>query len=401
MIKQNKADGKLRLVVRLAHDEQGEIGWLLWSDATARAVARGQGSLASVRAALAPYAAVNPAQVLVPATGIAFHQVSLSRRARRQQEQVIPFMLEDQLAADIEQLHFAVLEWRGEQAAVAVAAKALMRQWMAQCAELGIGVARLVPDVLALPLHDEGWSALREQDVWLFRQSRCRGMAAETSWLPALLNACAPLPPVCCYGDPPDYGLEWRQQPVADVLTLAAMGGNLPAVDLRQGEFAAPTPWRQGRATWRRIALASVCYLGLLATDAAWTHYQHYQQANYWRQESVRIYRQLFPAENNVVNPRVQMQQHLQRLTDDGHASPLAQQLAQLQRLMSRNAGVALQMLAYDGSRGEWRLDLRAAGYQELEQLQRQAAAAYQVTPGEMRQNSGGVEGRLVLRIKQ
>lgn len=401
MTKQNRADGKQRLIVRLSLDEQGEIDWLLWSDASARIVARGQGPVESVRAALASYSAVRPTLVLAPTTGIVFHQLNLSRQARRRQAQVIPFMLEDKLAADIEQLHFAVLAWRGEEASVAVVAKALMRQWTAQCAALGVDVARLVPDVLALPLHDEGWSALRERDVWLFRQSRCRGMAAETSWLPTLLNACAPLPPICCYSDPPDCGMGWRHQPVADVLTLAATADDMPAVDLRQGEFAASTPWRQGRGAWRRIALALACYLGLLATDAAWTHYQRYQQANYWRQESVRVYRQLFPAEKRVVNPRVQMQQHLQRLAAESRASPLAQQLAQLQQLMTRNAGVALQTLAYDGSRGEWRLDLRAADYQGLEQLQRQAAAAYQVTPGDMRQNNGGVEGRLVLRIKQ
>ncbi len=63
--------------------------------------------------------------VLVPSGRIAFHQVTLPHRTWRQRLQVLPFLLEEQLATDIEQLHFAILHQSGDRCDVAVVEKRL------------------------------------------------------------------------------------------------------------------------------------------------------------------------------------------------------------------------------------------------------------------------------------
>ena len=143
-----------------------------------------------------------PAWVLVPSGRIAFHQVTLPHRTWRQRLQVLPFLLEEQLATDIEQLHFAILHQSGDRCDVAVVEKAVMHRWLAYCGQLGVREVRLLPDVLMLPLAAEGWSAVRLADQWLFRRDRYAGMTVESSWLTHFLSLTAPSV-IESYSEPP------------------------------------------------------------------------------------------------------------------------------------------------------------------------------------------------------
>lgn len=399
----DKRGREQRLVLRLPSDDAQPVRWLLGAADGQRSVARGSLPTGETDPELMRHIAAYPALVLVPATEFVFHRVTLPRRALRQVRQVLPFMLEEQLATDIDQLHFAVLQQQGDICEVAVVDKRRMRHWLARCEQLELRVLALLPDALALPLVNNGWSAVREERVWLFRRERNVGMAAEPSWLAALLAASRPLPMIHCYSAPPEEGetlADWRPQAPQDLLQLAAAGDPYRGADLRQGEFSKTSPWRTGIRPWRAVVLALTVYLLLLTGDAALSHYRLWQQAEHWRQESVRVYRQLFPAEKNVVNPRVQMQQHLQRLQPSSDSAALGAQMHQLQQLLADSGDVAIHALAYDASREELRIDLRAASYSALEQFQRRAAQRYRLQPGEMKQGQGGVESRLVLGIR-
>ncbi|AHG18852.2 general secretion pathway protein GspL [Chania multitudinisentens RB-25] len=387
-----------RLVLRLPSDDTQPVLW--------RFVAAGrqrQGSLAvgETDHELAGLLAAHPAWVLVPASEFAFHRVALPRRARRQSLQVLPFMLEEQLATDIERLHFAILQQSGDECDVAVVEKSAMHQWLARCEQLGVRIQTLLPDVLMLPLAADGWSAVHLNDQWLFRREAYAGMMVESSWLPELLAAWAP-PVIESYSAPPAPMInvsEWRVQPPQDLLQLAAESEVYRGADLCQGEFTRSSPWRAKLGAWRLVILALVGYLLLLGADAGLSHYRLWQQAEHWRQEGKRVYQQLFPLDKNVVNPRVQMQQHLQQL-QPAEQGGFTAQLRQLQQLMADNTAIQLQAISYDASRKELKVDLHAASFQTLEQFQQRAGQHYRVQPGEVKQNPNGVESRLILGIQ-
>ncbi|HHQ6536009.1 TPA: type II secretion system protein GspL [Serratia fonticola] len=387
-----------RLILRLPSDETQPVLWYF-----ASAGGHQQGSLAmgenddQLVSLLARY----PAWVLVPASELVFHRVTLPRRARRQRLQVLPFMLEEQLATDVERLHFAILQQSGDVCDVAVVDKSLMHQWIARCERLGVQVQAMLPDVLALPLAADGWSVVSLNDQWLFRREKHAGMIVESSWLSEFLAVWAP-PAIESYSAPPALTAsppEWRVQPPRDLLQLAAEGVHDSGADLRQGEFTRSSPWRTRLRPWRTVMMVLTGYLLLLCVSAGLSHYRLWQQAEHWRQESVRVYQQLFPADKKVVNPRVQMQQHLQQLQPIEQAGVVAQ-MRQLQQLMAENSAIRFQALSYDAGRKELKVDIQAASFQALEQFQVAAGQRYQVQPGEIKQNPTGVEGRLTLGIK-
>lgn len=411
-----RGSDKPRLIVRLAGDDS-DVEWLIAHGREGRVVTQGQGSVAQLRERLAGYPGIHTAPVLVPTTAVTFHSLTIARQARRQLQQALPFMLEERLAVDVETVHCAVLAWEGDRATVAVVAKSKMVHWMALCDALAIKPDVILPDVMALPLPISGLSALCHRDLWLFRHTTGEGMAAEQSWHAALLAALPQANPDDepdaqendtdqemsvlhggSYSHPaPSVGI-WASQPATPLLQLAAQAPTLSILGLDQGAFAPARGWRNGWNAWRGVAALAGCYLLLLLADAVWQHYQLYQQAANWQQESVRVYRQIFPAETQVVNPRMQMQQHLQQAAGERDTPRLLQSMNRLQALLGENQDIRLTTLAYDGNRREIRLAYSAPAYPELEQFQQQAETYYQIQHGEIRQNGTRVEAQMTLK---
>ncbi|WP_375055055.1 type II secretion system protein GspL [Zobellella sp. DQSA1] len=391
-----------QLVVRLPADDCQPVLWLHGTE-NGDIVAQGSLQPGVSDPALAALSVRLPTRVLIPASECVFHRVLLPPRARRRVRQVVPFMLEEQVATDIERLHFAVLMQNREHCHVAVVDKSHMRRWLACCEQLGLRMDTLLPDALMLPPAAAGWSAVRLDDQWLFRREHDAGMAVESCWLPELLSAWPEPVVIHSYSTPPageTLAGEWHALPEQALLQLAATQPLERGKDLRQGEFAQGKVRRQPLRPWKAVIFALSAYLLLLTGEAGLAHYRLWQQAEHWRQETVRVYRQLLPQETHVVNPRAQMQQRLRQLETWAQTPGLGIQIRRLQSLFAQNSAVTLHALAYDAARAEIRLELQANAYQELEAFQHLAEQHYRLRPGEMKQGGGRVESQLVLEVK-
>ena len=338
----------------------------------------------------------HPAWVLVPASDCAFHRVTLPAGARRNAQQALAFLLEEQLATEIEESHFALIHRDKSDCAVAVVGREKMRAWQAWCEGLGLNVLALTPDALALPQNPTGWSAVRCGEQWLFRCETCSGMAVETPWLGELLVHWPDLAPIACYSPPPDIAAPWQPLPVQDLLALAASNPQARKICLRQGNFAAkrrpPTPRR-----WRPTIVATLALLLLWSGNRLHDHLALARQADAAVQASRDFYRQWFKAEKNLVNPRLQMQQHLRRLESVSARPALISRLGALQQIIAETPGIRLRTLSYDAGRNALQLEISAVSSQALAQFSQRARAGFRVQTGEMKPRADGIEGRLTL----
>ncbi|ELB7346095.1 type II secretion system protein GspL [Klebsiella michiganensis] len=338
----------------------------------------------------------HPAWVLVPASDCAFHRVTLPAGARRNAQQALAFLLEEQLATEIEESHFALIHRDKSDCAVAVVGREKMRAWQAWCEGLGLNVLALTPDALALPQNPTGWSAVRCGEQWLFRCETCSGMAVETPWLGELLVHWPDLAPIACYSPPPDIAAPWQPRPVQDLLALAASNPQARKICLRQGNFAAkrrpPTPRR-----WRTAIVATLALLLLWSGNRLHDHLALARQADAAVQASRDFYRQWFKAEKNLVNPRLQMQQHLRRLESVSARPALISRLGALQQIIAETPGIRLRALSFDAARNALQLEISAVSSQALAQFSQRARAGFRVQTGEMKPRADGIEGRLTL----
>ncbi len=177
--------------------------------------------------------------------------------------EALPFAIEEYIAAPLDKVHIAL----GAETApgvwlAGVVDHGLMAQWLMRLAEAGLERARLVPDAMALPVPGAGsWSVDLAGDRALVRADDGSGFAVPLALLEPAWRA-AGEPACIAYGDPlpPQFAAAqaaFESQPLA-VRLLA------PAIDLRQGRYAAPR--RPFNPLWKRIAL--VAGLGALAHGA-------------------------------------------------------------------------------------------------------------------------------------
>ena len=206
---------------------------------------------------------VGPAIVLVPSEHVLLTTVALPLPTPRRRAEALPFAIEDRLAQPLSATHVALGEVLADGLYLAGAVSHdVMRRWIGALTEAGLTRAAIVPDALALPVPAAGgWSVDLAGGRALVRTNDGAGFALPLAHLEAAWRAAGE--PVCvAFGEalPPVMA-----GAISD-LAVAPLAARLvaPALDLRQGSYAAPR--RALSPLLRRIAL--VAAIGVVAHGA-------------------------------------------------------------------------------------------------------------------------------------
>ena len=264
--------------------------------------------------------------VLVPAADLLLTEVAIPSSNRQRVRKAVPYALEDLLAQDVEDLHFA-LGSRTDDGhwPVAVAARARMEYWLENLREAGILPDRVLPEPLALPLAAGMVSLLVEDGRVLLRDQRCSAQALSTDALPDILALLAgraegapPLQVWHCAGELPDMSENFTldmQDCEQDGLGVLAKGAANPepSIDLLQGAYSRKEHYGQLWKPWRAAA-------ALLLVSVLVGAVQQGLQYRSLRAESAelkagieKLYLETFPG-GRMVDARVQMEQQLKAL---------------------------------------------------------------------------------------
>jgi len=315
-----------------------------------------------------------------PGPQIRLLELDVTREEKRHLDAALPFMLEDALAEDIEQLHFARCALSEERVGVAALRHSAMEDWDERLADWpGIGV--WVPESLLLPWEAGQWTVLIDGQQALLRYGHCLGASIEQALLPPLLNALAQTHEpghIVIYGQDeardraclPASLLEraqWRRGGLGEALLLLAPDAEL--LNLRQGLYAPRLPyerwWRQSR---RIAALLLVAFMAHLI--ASWLDLRQLEAENLaLRSEIQSVYREVNPR-GAVADAEKQLKRQLAALGGgaDGGGGFTAL-LEPLAKLVSQQDGAALASLNYSQSSDELRVNMLAADFAAVETI--------------------------------
>lgn len=262
---------------------------------------------------------------VVPGETVLTRRVEVPARNRARLLAALPYALEDDLAEDVEALHFALFRWRpGAPATVAVVSRAHMDDWVGRLAGAGLAADALVPDYLLLPRHPQAAHTLARERRGLLvtRGPELTGATFEEDLLEAWWNELS-------RGDPPvaasdadlarrlvDLGAgrvsEWRLgQDLADWLDKGPQAQ--PAAQLLQGDYAPRRPETSRRPWQAAAALALAALLVHSAVDAYEYVWLKRREARL-EAEIAALARRALPPDSRLVNPRLQVQRRLAAL---------------------------------------------------------------------------------------
>jgi general secretion pathway protein L len=321
--------------------------------------------------------------VLVSGTDCLLTRVSIpGRNSRQKLLRAVPYALEEQLSEEVENLHFAVGSSMDEEAwPVAVIGKSFMDALTTEFTEAGLDVQQVTPEVLALPFSGDETSVLVENDVALVRTGSTAGFAVDSDNLGTLLaarmtEADSILPPMHLFvredelrPDMTEYIGETRVEAYAgDPLSVFAQGLDAGSINLLQGEYSRSGNWAGLLRPWR--ATAALLLAGLVLSNVVMgVDYLRLSRVSEQLQAQIeQTFRKALPQTQRIVNPRIQMQQQLDRLKrQQGAGGGFLSLLGQSGSVLKGMDGVEVSSATFRAGRLD--VELTVANLQLLDQL--------------------------------
>ena len=321
-------------------------------------------------------------QVLFAAPGADTRLLTLTvaPEEKKHLSQSLPFALEEQVAADVDKLHFAACPLDTDSFAIAIVSQARMAQWQELLAEYP-GIQLWLPEPLLLPWQDGEWCLVLEGESAIIRVGECAGFTVERElvevMLPSVLAEAGAPQAVIVYGldQAADTALlpvelrdrvQWRRGNLCAALLLS----ETPQIKLNllQGEFAPRLPlalwWRQ----WRAVAAVFAAAF-LLQLVAAYAEYRSLAAQNLALRGAVeQSYRRAFP-EGAVVDAEKQLSRQLEVLGGTGQASGFVGLMDRVGSAIAGMPGTTIASINYNDKGDEMRLNIVVADFEGVEKL--------------------------------
>jgi len=333
---------------------------VIGKDAAHWAVADDKGVLASDQSSgtLSEAAAAvdgKRATLIVPGDDVLLAEAKVPGGSASRAAQAVPYELEDQLADDVDELHFALgSKGKDDHFPVAVVGRDTMDTLKQQCAEAGLRVSEIVPETLALPkfsgadVGESAWTALLDNEQAVVRLNGFKGFATDSSMAGMMLNgARSSLPEgvnasMVVYRTaqatalPPLDDIEIEMRDCDSKLSLYASGlASAPRINLQQGEYNPKTQLKNNWKPWRWTA----ALLGVLGVIFMGGKFMEVQQLNnqvaQLDSQISKVFKEALPGVR-MVRPERQMKDALNKAnggTPEGYINSLDHITAALQAL--------------------------------------------------------------------
>ncbi|HLY52277.1 MAG TPA: type II secretion system protein GspL, partial [Steroidobacteraceae bacterium] len=326
-----------------------------------------------------PAAAGRRLCVLVPGSDVLLAEPELPLKSGVKPQQVVPYALEEQLAEDIDALHFAI----GKRAAdatrtpVAVVSRALMDEWLAALAEAGLKPECMYADSELLPANPSQAVALLEEDAVFLRAPGSSPVCLPADALAQALAIAATVPAaraadgnepagaagsLILYSGTGEWGAhsaqveQARERFVSLKVQLLGDGplalfaqqlANNTAVNLLQGAYAPKGSSAVGFTAWR---VAALLLLGLIGLHVAGKAAQLRVLKARERAADAAMcdtFRSALPGRSCNGDLRQQMEERLRAVRGSGGSNGLLGALQALAQARTAAPGTSLQSLNF------------------------------------------------------
>nr|WP_216610892.1 type II secretion system protein GspL [Vibrio sp. 070316B] len=405
------------LTVRLSSEPQSPVQWLVWSTSQQEVIASGELSSWDQLGELTPYAEKRSCIALLPGNECLIKRVEIPKGAARQFDSMLPFLLEDEVAQDIEDLHLTILDKDATHATVCGVEREWLKQALDIFREANIIFRKVLPDTLALPLEDQGISALQVDQHWLLRQSNYQAVSINEAWLAMFLQSDwvalddeEQSPTIFSYTALPSddvqqqSGIEWQAKPAELVMSLLSQQAITSGVNLLTGTFKTKSSFSKYWRVWQKVAIAACLLVAVIVTQQVLKVQQYEAQAEAYRTESERIFRSVLPGKQRI--PTVsylkrQMNDEAKKYGGSGDGDSLLGWLALLPETLGQVKAIEVNSIRYDGNRSEVRLEAKSSDFQHFETARVKLEEKFTVEQGPLNRNGDAVFGSFTLKPRQ
>ncbi len=320
----------------------------------------------------------SPLVFAAPGGDVSLREVTFTPAEKRHIGKSLPYLLEDDFAGDVDELHFSSRPLGKLELGVAACTHDAMRDWQERLSEIP-AAKQWIPEPLLLPWQPGELCIVIEADRCVVRSGNNEGFTAERDLAGAMLAA---LPEdsaevIIVYGLEQEADtvllpewmqslVQWRTGNFAAALMLAEE--ERQPLNLRQGDYGANLPlgdiWRQ----WRLVAgVFGLAFL--LQVGGTYASYANLEKENLQlRQQIETAYRQAVPR-GAVVDPEKQLKRQLDQLRGSGSSASFVSLMDRIGRVVNEQPGTQLASVNFSDKLGGVRLNLVTPDFRAVEAI--------------------------------
>ncbi len=323
--------------------------------------------------------------LVVPGDDVLLAEATVPGGSLNRALQAVPFALEDQVADDIDSLHFALgARGKDDKYPVAVIGRETMNTVSEQCVEAGLRPSEIVPETLALPkfegsdVGETAWTALLDNQQAVVRLNGYKGFSTDISMASIMLNgARQDLPqdtnasmvlfrtdPNATLSAPPDVDVETRA--CDSRMGLYARGlASSPHINLLQGAFSPKAQFDKAWKPWRWTLALAAC-LGIALFAGKWIDNWHLsREVAAIDAQIAQAFQQAMPG-SRMQRPRAQIKARLKQLSG-GSTDGFTDRLGQLAASLATQSQTRVNSISFRN--GRFDLDLTTDALPTLDKL--------------------------------
>lgn len=318
----------------------------------------------------AALAAGRKVTVLVPGTDALLAEPVLPLKSGAKLAQVVPFALEEQLAADVEDLHFAVGKREGRPGTpVTVVSHERMQAWLAALGAAGLQPDAMYAETACLPETPNGVTLLVDGSRVYVRREGTPGAVLEIDPLIealqlALASGGEERENVTIYASELDYererdlleglreftaSLQLKLLPDGPLPLLASNALRSAPVNLLQGPYQLKRNLQISLAPWRYAAVLALVFLGAHLGLKTWQYFHYRNMEAALDQEIAQTFQQLMPGAPvpDSLAARDMVEARLAQLRGSGPASGMMHVLATLSEALAQAPDTRIEALSF------------------------------------------------------
>lgn len=364
--------------------------------------------------------------VLVDSTWLTLTSVTLPPGSRRQRDKVVPYLLEEALADEVEAVHVTLLDTQENTAQVAVVAHRQMQAWQQALDAANIHARQWIPDVLCLPWQPQTLTLAPLADQWLCRYQPHQGVVGQRAWLAFWAQAWwqqlgnqtegaraadteSSTLSLQVYGAqdahtesplPIDgFPVQWQQS--EPTISMLAAQSTAVSANLLSGPYRPQSQMKQRFKPLIPTAALLVMVMALLGGEQWLALRDTQQQVQVLRSQSEALFRETLPQYQRIPTRSYmvrQMDAEIARLAGQQQDSALLPWLAQLAPMLDDVPGLELQALRYQGNRDALILRAKGRDFAQFERLRGILSEHYATELGQLNRSGDAVSGEFTLR---
>ncbi len=322
--------------------------------------------------------------LVIPGNDVLLAEAPVPGGSQARAMQAIPYALEEQLADDVDRLHFALgTKDRDDNFPVAIIGRDSMDTITEQCQNAGLRPTEIVPETLALPefeandFDEVSWTALVDEDKAVVRLDDYKGFSTDTGMATFMLEGAKQdtdenkQPMLTIYSTDQGSslivpgGVESELRKCETRLALFADGlSNEPHINLLQGSYNPKVKFDKTWQPWRWTAALAAVLVGTLFASK-WLDFRELKtEESYLDREIASAFQSALPDER-MRRPKRQIQDALSGT--GGAVSSFTNELAQIAASLSTQPQTKVRTIGYRN--GSFDLDLNTDAVPTMDTL--------------------------------